>query len=59
MKRTPYLCQVEQTLRLKVYAGLDRGVNKNSTAFELVSSETVWMLQHCLLFQLMKENSVE
>ena len=36
----------------------DRNVNKNRMAFMLVSIDSVWLFQLCLLFQLMKMKSV-
>ena len=36
----------------------DRCVNKNSMLLWHVSIDSVWLLQSCLLFQLMKEKSV-
>ena len=36
----------------------DGTVNKNSTAFSLVSIDSVRLLNNCLLFQLMKRKSV-
>ena len=50
-------CRTEQT-RFGVSSKLDLCVNKNSTASELVSTDSGWLWQHCLLIQLMKEKSV-
>ena len=36
----------------------DRCVNKNSMLLWHVSIDSVWLLQNCLQFQLMKEKSV-
>ncbi len=57
MKIMSYLCRAEQTARaLRVQH--DRSVNKNSTAFSLVSINSVRLQNNCLLFQLMKRKSV-
>ena len=57
MEIMSYLCRAEQPARaLRVRH--DRGVNKNSTAFSLVSIEPVRLKGKCLLIQLMKRKSV-
>lgn len=57
MEINAYLCAAEQSSRA-LHVQHDRSGNKNSLLLRLVSIDSVWLLQSCLLFQLMKEKSV-